>query len=308
MNALIELRRLQHFLLLADKLNFSRAAEQAHLSQTAFSRSIQALEEEAGLRLFDRGTRSVKITAAGRHLVARAQGLLAQANDLSRDLHFMANGDVGELKLGAGLMAVHGLLREVLPRFKQQRPGLRVHVEVGDWEYLAQSLLAEKIEFFVAYSGRTMQDTRFTVQPLRAQPASIYCRKGHPLLATRRAPMPRQIADYPWAAVHIEEEIGKSLRPLFGMAPDSPLPLGMNCNSLDLLLDTTLESDMLLITWASWLQDALKRGRLVDIGARLKPAPPRHAFQLDCAIVRLAHRTPSPAAQGLMQRLAEAGQ
>ena len=86
MSALIDLRKLKHLVLLAEELNFSRAAEKAHLSQTAFSRSIQALEQECGLHLFDRGTRTVKITTSGQHLLAKARSLGAQASDLIRFL------------------------------------------------------------------------------------------------------------------------------------------------------------------------------------------------------------------------------
>ena len=65
MRALIDLRALQHFVLAAEELNFARAAARAHISQTPFGRSIQALEDVLGQRLFDRTTRSVRLTAVG---------------------------------------------------------------------------------------------------------------------------------------------------------------------------------------------------------------------------------------------------
>lgn len=86
MNTSIEFKRLQHLVLLAEELNFSRAAERACLSQTAFSRSIQSLEAEFGLRLFDRGTRWVQPTTTGRHLAERARELLARARDLAQEV------------------------------------------------------------------------------------------------------------------------------------------------------------------------------------------------------------------------------
>ncbi|MGH8440901.1 MAG: helix-turn-helix domain-containing protein [Pseudomonas sp.] len=68
----IDLKRIRHTVLLSEELHFSRAAERANLSQTAFSRSIQSLEADLGVRLFDRDTRSVMLTAAGREVSARA--------------------------------------------------------------------------------------------------------------------------------------------------------------------------------------------------------------------------------------------
>ena len=303
MNALIELRKLQHLVLLAEELNFSRAAEKANLSQTAFSRSIQALEDESGLHLFDRGTRTVKITASGRHLLAKARHLVTQANDLSRELQFIAHGDVGELNFGVGPLAVHSVVREILREFRQQKPQLRLNIEISHWEKLRQFLEEEKIEFFVAYPGTLMVDPRFKVTLLRPQASSIYCRAGHPLLLQTLPPHPAQLPNFRWAALHFEEEIAKVLRPLCNMAPADPLPIGLNCDNLDLLRDATMDSDLLLFTGSAWLHPELASGVLVDLGAQLRPVLPEWAFQLDSAVVQLAHRTPSPAAQNLMDRL-----
>ncbi len=88
MNSPIDLRRTQHAVWLAQELSFSRAAQRAHLSQTAFSRSIQALEASLGLQLFDRSTRHVVVTAVGGQWLAQAQAALSQADNLSTDRKF----------------------------------------------------------------------------------------------------------------------------------------------------------------------------------------------------------------------------
>jgi DNA-binding transcriptional LysR family regulator len=69
----MDLRHLEHILLLADELNFSRAAERAHLTQSAFSRSVQAAEAAAGVKFFDRTRRSVKPTAVGLRIIERGR-------------------------------------------------------------------------------------------------------------------------------------------------------------------------------------------------------------------------------------------
>src|SRR4051812_39507135 len=82
----MDLRRLQHVVALADEGHFGRAAERVHLSQPAFSRSIQAAETELGLKLFDRGTVEALCTPAGRFVVERARGLLQQNQRLEREV------------------------------------------------------------------------------------------------------------------------------------------------------------------------------------------------------------------------------
>ncbi len=301
MDTSIDLKRLHHLVLLAEELNFSRAAERACLSQTAFSRSIQTLEAEFGMRLFDRGTRSVKATTTGLHLIARAKELLARARDLGQEVGYLANAQGGTLSFGASLFAVDSVLPGALPQLKQRRPGLQLNVEVSQWEILLQHLEDEHIEFFIAYAGNLAQDARFKVTVLAPQPASVYCRAGHPLLADPKVlPQPTQVPHYPWAAVQMDKAIGQQLRALFGMAASTELPLTLTCDNQALLRETTLTSDTLLFTWNSWLIPDLIAGTIVDVGQRLHPSLPAQARQLGCAIVHLAGRTLSPAAQLLI--------
>lgn len=301
MNTSIDLKRLQHLVLLAEELNFSRAAERACLSQTAFSRSIQALEAEFGMRLFDRGTRSVKPTTTGLHLITRAKELLARARDLAQEVDYLAHAEGGTLSFGASLFAVDSVLPGVLPQLKQSRPGLRLNVEVSQWEILLQHLENEQIEFFIAYAGNLAQDARFEVTGLAPRPASVYCRAGHPLLANPKLePHPTQVPLYPWAAVQMDKAIGQQLRGLFGMAASSELPLTLSCDNQALLRENTLKSDTLLFTWSAWVQADLQEGRLVDVGQMLRPALSAQAQQLGCAIVRMAGRTLSPVAQRMI--------
>lgn len=304
MNASIDLRRLGHLVLLSEERNFTRAAERANLSQTAFSRSIQTLEAECGLQLFDRDTRSVQPTEAGRQVIDRARAVLANAQDLSRHIHELAHVEGGELRFGATQMAIDGLFAGLLPRLRAQSPGLRLDLEVGHWQMLLQHLEQERIEFFVGYPGDLAQDARFEVTPLPPQPASIFCRADHPLARTRSKLAKHRLLEHPWAAAHLDAVISAQLRSVFGLAAGAALPLHLNCDNQALLRETTLSSDTLLLTWRAWLSEELAQGRLIDLGRRLRPALPQGMLQLSCAIVRMAGRTASPAARRLMALLA----
>lgn len=306
MNTLIDLKRLQHLVLLGEELNFSRAAERASLSQTAFSRSIQTLETEFGMRLFDRGTRSVKATTTGLQMIVQAKDLLARAGDIAKLATYVANAEGGNLSFGASLFAVDTVLPGVLPELTQNRPNLRLNIEVSQWEILLDHLQNDQIEFFIAYPGQLAQDSRFKVIPLAPRPASIFCRAGHPLAVDKKlAPHPHQLSDYPWAAVHVDKVIGKRLCALFGVADISDLPVALICDNQALLRETTLKSDTLLFTWSKWVQAELQLGTLVDIGNCLHPALPSPARQLECGIVHQADRTLSPLAQRLISLVLE---
>ena len=131
MNTPIDLRRTQHAVWLAQELSFSRAAQRAHLSQTAFSRSIQALEASLGLQLFDRSTRHVVVTAVGVQWLAQAQAALSQADNLSALAADLAQGDGGELCIGASPLAIDCGVVEALLALRQRRPR-RAHLPRRD--------------------------------------------------------------------------------------------------------------------------------------------------------------------------------
>ena len=72
----MELRHLQHFIVVAEELNFTRAADRVHIVQSALSSSIRGLEEELRVRLFVRSTRQVRLTPAGRAFLEKAREAL----------------------------------------------------------------------------------------------------------------------------------------------------------------------------------------------------------------------------------------
>jgi DNA-binding transcriptional LysR family regulator len=301
MRADIDFRRLQHFVCLAEELNFTRAADRAKLSQTAFSRSIQVLESGFNVALFDRGTRSVQLTAAGRQLLGKAKYLLAQSRDLIREVGDIASADGGELCFGASLMAIDTVVGQVLPTLMQLRPRLKVKVEASHWRLLQQQLEQERIEFFVSYPGLLRHNPDFMVTRLPSVASSVFCRAQHPLLDKGSALNPMDIGRYPWASVQLRDRANVDMRKLFGVPADAPLPLALECNDLSLLRQTVLGSDMMLFTWNSWLQSDVQSGLIANLGKVLQPTLEDRAWNIECAIVQMADRTPSPAADSLIE-------
>lgn len=123
-------RRLHYFLVVAEELHFGRAAARLHLHQPPLSQQIQKLEAELGVRLFDRSSRRVRLTDAGRVLVAEGKRLLA-ADDRAVELVQRADrGQIGRLAIGFISSASYELLPSVLRLFRQRRPDVPPMIQV----------------------------------------------------------------------------------------------------------------------------------------------------------------------------------
>jgi DNA-binding transcriptional LysR family regulator len=117
----MELRHLRYFVTVADEQNFTRAAERLHISQPPLSRQIQDLEEELGTPLFERGSRPLKLTEAGRFFYGHATRLLEQAAQAQRMTRRIAQMQ-RRLVIGFVASSMYGRLPQLVRRFRAARP------------------------------------------------------------------------------------------------------------------------------------------------------------------------------------------
>ena len=140
----MELRHIRYFLAVAETLNFRRAAEQLHLAQPALSAQIKALESDLGVRLFERTTRTVRLTQAGRILQDDARKLLAAAAQMEQRAKKADQGLVGSLRIGMISAAATTWLAEVLRRFHRKFPGVQLSLfDLTSTEQLHQLRVGE---------------------------------------------------------------------------------------------------------------------------------------------------------------------
>ena len=164
------------------RLNFARAAEDLGISQSALSRSLQSIERQFGLRLFDRDRAGVAPTSQGLRAVERAKVLLAEAEDLERELVLSAKGQAGKIHFGMAPIAACALLPSIVSERLRVAPDVTNEVVVRDVDALWALLVTGEIEFFVAQEGIAPDSSPIRAEKLGDFPLNLIVRADHPLL------------------------------------------------------------------------------------------------------------------------------
>lgn len=124
----MELRHLRYFRAVVDTLNFSRAAEKLRVAQPALSRQIRDLENELGVRLFDRNRVRVQLTDAGRTLAAHAAKIIAQVDIALQSVRDTRDKVGGRLMICNDWRLSFSLVPESIARFRALRPGVEIEI------------------------------------------------------------------------------------------------------------------------------------------------------------------------------------
>ncbi|HEV7706859.1 MAG TPA: LysR family transcriptional regulator [Asanoa sp.] len=119
-------RHLRQFLVVAEELHFGRAAERLGIAQPPLSQTIQRLERELGVTLFDRSRRQVTLTVAGRLLIAEATALLAAEDRVRVVMRKVRDGQIGTLRAGVPPELPAVTLHALLAGIAERAPGLDV--------------------------------------------------------------------------------------------------------------------------------------------------------------------------------------
>lgn len=115
-------------LAVADHLSFHRAAQALGTSQSSVSQRIRALEEDLGVVLFDRNTRGVRLTTAGRRFVDQVRDALGIIDHAIITAGMQARGEDGDLRIGVHALTPDSILDRLIRRFHSEYPGIRLHI------------------------------------------------------------------------------------------------------------------------------------------------------------------------------------
>jgi DNA-binding transcriptional LysR family regulator len=182
----ISLRQLRAFLAVARQQHFRRAAESLHLSQPAVSRHIAELESELGLKLFDRNTREVVPTEAGRYLESAVGRVLDELEGVLAHVHSESERRRGKVHVASVPTLSAGLMPQCIAECTRRYPELVIQLHDQAQTLVLDSVRGGEVDFGVAIEP---PDTgEFDSELILRDPFMLVCRPDHPLAALERVP------------------------------------------------------------------------------------------------------------------------
>lgn len=124
----MELRHFEAFVAVAEELHFGRAAQKLHIAQPALSQMIRSLEKELGVRLFDRTTRRVRLTASGEAMLEPAHAIGTQVDGAKRIARAAQDGAVGRVRIGFGGTSGYSILSLIAREVAARQPGISLEL------------------------------------------------------------------------------------------------------------------------------------------------------------------------------------
>lgn len=171
--------RLKVFYTVAQRLSFTRAAEELSITQPAVTRHIREIEQHYQVRLFDRNGSRISLTPAGSILLQHARELFTLYGNLELELSSLNEEHSGQLRVGASTTIAQYVLPPLLAAFHRRFPGIRIHLTTGNSEQIAQMLEQKQIDIGVV-EGYT-RDTSFQYVRLVGDELVLTAAAGHPL-------------------------------------------------------------------------------------------------------------------------------
>ncbi|KAB1082195.1 LysR family transcriptional regulator [Neorhizobium galegae] len=145
---MVEFKRFRYFLICAEELHFTRAAEKLGIAQPPLSQQIKLLEREIGTKLFNRTTRGVELTRAGESLLSDVRAILAASKRAIVTAQQIGRGEAGSIRVGfTGSVALNPLLSRVFAGFRQAYPLVDVQLAESTTRASLEALRNGQLDF-----------------------------------------------------------------------------------------------------------------------------------------------------------------
>ena len=222
-----DLNDLLSFRAVAELGNFRKAAESVHISQPAFSRRIDKLEQALGVRLLERSTRRVALTAVGRDFARKVAQLLEDLDNTLLGIRGVAATRMGEVTIACVPSTVYYYLSQVISRYHQRYPKIRIRLLDAGANAVLAAVARGEADFGVNFIGGQEPDIEF--KPLLEERFVAALRRDQALAGIPNLPNSIYEAEHVTTLLgRVEAGLGVAAVPAMAMpAADHPLPVSV---------------------------------------------------------------------------------
>jgi DNA-binding transcriptional LysR family regulator len=196
---MMDFRQLRQVMEICRLGSFVRAATVLGVSQPALSRSISHLEQQLGVRLFERDSSGARPTAFAEHILKRAEPTLSDVSALVQEVQALAQGQTGNIAIGVGAAAREILAVPLLVKLLAEFPGLRIDLTTGKAPQLIEGLIRRELDIVITTRELAPPLRDVVVMDLFEDDVCFFARAGHPLLRKKTAATLENLLDYPLA-------------------------------------------------------------------------------------------------------------
>lgn len=290
----MDFRQLRHVLALVESRGFHKAAETLRITQPALTKSIQLIENDLGVRLFDRSGKGVVPTVFGEIVARTAREVAGALDGMARAIRQTSDLTAGELSVGAGAYVADVWLGQITGRLLRRFPRLKLSIHVDHWETLPDALRQGRIDVFIANVERVRGRKEFQVIEFPHQRGIWVCRAGHPL-AGRAGRSRAALGDFALVGPPVPDPIRRWLED-DGNHP-RVLDRKIDTSSLTMIKSMLREGDAVSLVHPDSVRPELASGEFVILDF---DAP---ALFLEAGVAWLADRSLSPAADMFLREL-----
>jgi LysR family transcriptional regulator of abg operon len=292
----MKLNQLRNVVAVAERGSLRAAARHLGIAQPALTRSIQEIERELGVPLFERHARGIVLTAMGELFLRRA-GAITREVERAREEIEQAQGGIGGTVAAALSIVPHAALPQVLGPFGKRFPEVRLRLIEGPYPMVETALIDGSVDFYVGASPGGSFAAGLAVETLFENSRVVAARNGHPLAAARSL---RELVGAAWMSTSVTHKAEAEFATLFKQHRLPAPRLMMQTQGMFSALTALLASDLLAMVPVQWMAFELTRPLLQIIPIKeILAAPP-------IILVRRAWVPLTPAAEHFCDLLKQA--
>jgi DNA-binding transcriptional LysR family regulator len=194
----MDIRQLKYFITIAQEGQVTRAAKLLNMEQPPLSRQLKQMEEELGVKLFERNRMRLKLTDAGKLLLQKAELLLNQFDEALKEVREVEEGVSGVLSIGSVVSCI-SLLPKQIERFRELYPQVTFKISEGDHSYLGEQLEKRTLELIVArlpFESQTYPQ-HYSILPLPSDPFVVVIPSSWSQFANDKEICMKELASFP---------------------------------------------------------------------------------------------------------------